>query len=90
MGDYIKAFKKNGWHGSDAAHKQEQENNSEGYKDHLDMTNNQNGRAKKYYEFISQLKKVLNPEMVQKQVDKDRAKNFQHGREVQNRLKKDN
>jgi len=88
MNDYIKAFEKNGWRGSDAAHEKQQENNTEGYKDHLNMTNDQNGKAKKYYEFISQLKGVLNPEEVQKQVDKDRVKNFQHGTDVQNRQKK--
>ena len=90
MDDYIKAFEKNGWRGSDAAHEKLQENNAEGYKDHLNMTTDPNGKAKKYYEFISQLKGILNPADVQKQVDKDRVKNFKHGTDVQNRQKKDN
>ena len=90
MNDYIKAFKKNGWYGSDAAYKKRQESDPEGYKEHLNMTNDQNGKAQKYYEFISQLKGVLNPKQVQKQVDKDRVKNFQHGTGVQNKLKKSN
>ncbi|WP_343622702.1 RHS repeat-associated core domain-containing protein, partial [Flavobacterium lindanitolerans] len=87
MRDYIKAFNENGWRGSDAVDAKDKEVNPKGYLDHLGMTNDKKGRAKKYYEFISQLKQILNPEEVQKQVEKDRVKNFKHGTEVSNNIK---
>ena len=53
--------------------------NPSGYKDHRALKEDTQGRAKKYFEYISQLKTVLNPNEVQKLVNKDIEKSYKVG-----------
>lgn len=51
-------------------------NNYKGSQNHLDMAA---GKGVKYYQFISQLKRIYNPEQVQKHVNNEKEKNRNHG-----------
>jgi RHS repeat-associated protein len=62
-------------------------NNKFGHKDHLAVKDDINGVAAKYFEFISQLKTVFNPTEVQKHVDKEIEKTYQHGESYKNQKK---
>ncbi len=53
--------------------------NKGGYLDHLSVKDDKEGRAKWYFEYISQLKTILNPIQVQNQVDKDINKTYNYG-----------
>lgn len=75
----ISALKKGGISGAMDYDRREYESNPNGYKDHRAVKEDMQGRAKKYYEYISQLKTVLNPVEVQKQVNKDVKKTYSVG-----------
>ena len=53
--------------------------NKKGYKDHLAVKDDKMGRAKRYFEYITQLKSVLNPEAVQKHVNSEINKTYSAG-----------
>jgi hypothetical protein len=55
------------------------QNNKGGYKDHLAVKDDKEGRAKRYYQYISQLKSVLNPNDVQKHVNNEVNKTYKYG-----------
>ena len=80
--DYVQAWKKEGYRGVDKIDDIRNKNNPGGAYDHISTTTDRAGKAKKYYEFISQLKSVLNPEEVQKLVDSETDKNFKVGTRV--------
>lgn len=79
LDDLVSIYKKEGW-GEAWYHDQiEVESNPSGYKDHRALKEDTQGRAKKYFEYISQLKTVLNPVEVQKLVTKEIKKNYSVG-----------
>ena len=61
-------------------------NNRWGYRDHLAVKDDPKGRASKYFEYISQLKSVLNPVEVQKVVKGQVEKTYKAGKKQQANL----
>ena len=80
MNELIKAFETKGWASAYDLSIKQYQNNKRGYKDHLSVKDDKKGRAKMYYEFITQLKSVLNPNEVQKHVNKEVEKTYNAGK----------
>jgi RHS repeat-associated protein len=80
MIELIKAFDTKGWASAYGLSIKQYQNNKSGYKDHLSIKDDKKGRAKMYYEFITQLKTVLNPNEVQKHVNKEVEKTYNAGK----------
>ncbi|MCX2682148.1 hypothetical protein OOZ15_19535 [Galbibacter sp. EGI 63066] len=77
--DYIKAFEANDSEGAQTIIDKHQEGNPSGARDHLSMYY-KTKKAQKYYTFINQLKSIFNPREVQKHIDNERAKNYNHAK----------
>ncbi|TDP58619.1 DUF6443 domain-containing protein [Flavobacterium dankookense] len=75
----ISAFKKGGAGAAMDYDLKDFHSNPSGYKDHLALKDDVQGRAKRYFTYISQLKTVLNPIEVQKVVNKDIKKSYSVG-----------
>jgi RHS repeat-associated protein len=75
----ISAYNKGGVGGARDYDLQDFHSNPRGYKDHLAVKKDTEGRAKRYFEYISQLKTVLNPVEVQKFVNKEVNKTYSVG-----------
>ncbi len=78
--ELISAYKRAGVKGGMDYNRKDFETNPRGYKDHLSLKDDKQGRAKTYFEYISQLKSVLNPVEVQKQVNKEIPRNYEVGK----------
>ncbi len=74
-------FDINGWIAAFDLEQKQRDNNKQGYKDHLSVKDDTKGRAKKYFNFITQLKTVLNPNEVQKHVNKEIEKTYKAGQD---------
>ncbi|WP_281921060.1 RHS repeat domain-containing protein [Flavobacterium collinsii] len=79
LDDLVSAFNKGGRGEADMVNTQQFMDNKGGYKDHRAVKEDKQGRAKKYFEYISQLKTVLNPSEVQKLVNKEVKKTYKVG-----------
>jgi RHS repeat-associated protein len=81
IGELIKTFETKGFGKAFDLEQKQRDNNKHGYKDHLAVKDDKNGRAKKYFEYITQLKTVLNPNEVQKHVNKEMEKTYKAGKD---------
>lgn len=79
LDDLVSAFNKGGRGEATMLDIEQSAANPSGYKDHRALKEDKQGRAKKYFEYISQLKTVLNPNEVQKLVNKDIEKSYKVG-----------
>ena len=73
LDDYIKSFEANDLEGAQAILNKHSNGNPSGARDHLSQYY-KTIKANQYYTFINQLKTILNPIEVQKQVDIDKVK----------------
>jgi RHS repeat-associated protein len=81
MHELIKTFDTKGWVSAFGLEQKQRDNNKQGYKDHLAVKDDTKGRAKKYFDYITQLKTVLNPNEVQKHVNKEIEKTYKAGKD---------
>ncbi len=81
---YLEAFEENGSQGVYNEGQKNKKENYKGYKDHL-AQGEKSKFARKYYEFVNQLKSVFNPSSVQRHVEKERKKNYDAGKRHQKR-----
>lgn len=88
MDELIKAYEKNGTGAALELLDEDQRTNTAGYLDHLSVKDDKGGRAKRYYEYITQLKTVLNPTQVQNHVNKEVDKTYNFGAGDKRRYKK--
>ncbi|WP_281336235.1 DUF6443 domain-containing protein [Flavobacterium eburneipallidum] len=80
MHELASTFDIKGWSAAFFLEQKQRDNNKRGYKDHLALKDDIKGRAKKYFNYITQLKTVLNPNQVQKIVNKDIEKSYKEGK----------
>jgi RHS repeat-associated protein len=71
---YIEAFERGGSREARKVHEQHQEGNYLGYRDHFAMAN-RTPASKAYYIFVEQLKRIFNPQDVNKHIEAERSKN---------------
>jgi hypothetical protein len=88
LDNLINAYKRGGRGDALLTYLEYADSNPSGYKDHLSMKDDKEGRAKKFFEFVSQLKTVLNPAQVQKMVNKDINASYAKGQETNPKKKK--
>lgn len=79
LDDMVSVFNKGGRGEATMFDIEKSSENPNGYRDHRAVKEDTQGRAKKYFEYISQLKTVLNPNEVQKFVNKEINKTYQLG-----------
>jgi len=88
LDNLVKASERNGNGDAMLTYLEYKDSNPSGYKDHLSMKDDKEGRAKKFFEYISQLKTVLNPAQVQKMVNRDINMSYAKGQKDNPKKKK--